>query len=432
MNCSREPSPTSLLLPHRCLLSSPDRSAGGSSPRRQIGGSTRYVVTNGDSMEPLFHSGDLALVRPAGQYKVGDIVAYWSTLLHTVVLHRIVRDRWQHTTPSRVITTTSSIPPIPRAPSCSANCGCTCPGGGVWLDALHSPASRQSCARLLAAGLLLVSGTAISAQASPTWCTRISPSTNRAREHFPGPGLGSASTLLYSSPQSAVAAAVFVVVGLIALARRPRQDDRAKPDYSAKCLLRLQRPHPTRPCVSRLGRSIPAIQSSFARARARRPCQLPLLSPAHTTVAGARSRTSADWSERVEPQHGSGAGDALHRRHQHQMWLPSTSTNSGAARAGLIAHGHARRHIHGRIVPEVHIAGTVAGRPLDASFSPTMDFGFGGASFCRRACPTRRAPRAAARCTAGPAPRRLTATQSGRLRDSGHRVGGNHRPRHLT
>ena len=61
-----------------------------------IGGSTRYVVTSGVSMEPRFHTGDLALVRPAGQYKVGEIVAYWSTLLHTVVLHRIARDRWQH------------------------------------------------------------------------------------------------------------------------------------------------------------------------------------------------------------------------------------------------------------------------------------------------------------------------------------------------
>jgi signal peptidase I len=55
-----------------------------------IGGSTEYVVTHGVSMEPHFHSGDLAIVRPAGQYRVGEIVAYHSTLLHEVVLHRIV------------------------------------------------------------------------------------------------------------------------------------------------------------------------------------------------------------------------------------------------------------------------------------------------------------------------------------------------------
>jgi signal peptidase I len=56
----------------------------------QIGGSTRYVVTSGVSMEPRFHTGDLAIVRPADSYKVGEIVAYRSTLLHTVVLHRII------------------------------------------------------------------------------------------------------------------------------------------------------------------------------------------------------------------------------------------------------------------------------------------------------------------------------------------------------
>jgi len=55
-----------------------------------LGGGTTYLVTQGVSMEPRFHSGDLALVRPADGYAVGDIVAYRSDTLHTVVLHRIV------------------------------------------------------------------------------------------------------------------------------------------------------------------------------------------------------------------------------------------------------------------------------------------------------------------------------------------------------
>ena len=42
----------------------------------QIGGETSYVTTSGISMEPRFHTGDLALVRPAASYKVGDIVAH--------------------------------------------------------------------------------------------------------------------------------------------------------------------------------------------------------------------------------------------------------------------------------------------------------------------------------------------------------------------
>jgi signal peptidase I len=56
----------------------------------QIGGQTSYVTTSGTSMAPRFHSGDLAVVRPADSYKVGQIVAYRSTLLRTVVLHRII------------------------------------------------------------------------------------------------------------------------------------------------------------------------------------------------------------------------------------------------------------------------------------------------------------------------------------------------------
>ena len=41
-------------------------------------------------MEPGFRTGDLAIVRPARDYRVGDVVAYNSGLMHTVVMHRII------------------------------------------------------------------------------------------------------------------------------------------------------------------------------------------------------------------------------------------------------------------------------------------------------------------------------------------------------
>src|SRR5947209_16784038 len=56
----------------------------------QLGGLTTYVRTSGISMEPRFQTGDLALVRPASEYRIGEIVAYHSSLLHVVVLHRII------------------------------------------------------------------------------------------------------------------------------------------------------------------------------------------------------------------------------------------------------------------------------------------------------------------------------------------------------
>jgi signal peptidase I len=55
-----------------------------------LGGATTYVSTVGSSMEPTLHHDDLVLVRPAPHYEVGDMVAYRSELLDTVVLHRIV------------------------------------------------------------------------------------------------------------------------------------------------------------------------------------------------------------------------------------------------------------------------------------------------------------------------------------------------------
>src|SRR4051794_789731 len=53
-------------------------------------GSTSYVSTFGTSMEPGFTAGDLAILRPATDYRVGDVVAYDSARLGTTVMHRIV------------------------------------------------------------------------------------------------------------------------------------------------------------------------------------------------------------------------------------------------------------------------------------------------------------------------------------------------------
>jgi len=56
----------------------------------QLGGSTSFATVDGTSMLPSLKRSDLVALRPAGGYRVGDIVAYHSSLLHRVVLHRIV------------------------------------------------------------------------------------------------------------------------------------------------------------------------------------------------------------------------------------------------------------------------------------------------------------------------------------------------------
>jgi signal peptidase I len=55
-------------------------------------GEVSLVTTHGVSMEPRFHTGDLAVLIPSSHYHVGEIVGYHSPLLHIVVLHRIVAE----------------------------------------------------------------------------------------------------------------------------------------------------------------------------------------------------------------------------------------------------------------------------------------------------------------------------------------------------
>ncbi|MDR3576079.1 MAG: signal peptidase I [Anaerolineaceae bacterium] len=56
----------------------------------KLGGQVSYVLVNGTSMEPGFHTGDLVIVRQASEYKVGDIVTYHDADMNANIIHRIV------------------------------------------------------------------------------------------------------------------------------------------------------------------------------------------------------------------------------------------------------------------------------------------------------------------------------------------------------
>ena len=56
-----------------------------------LGGDFSYAIVSGDSMEPLFTTEDVILLRRAGDYEIGDVVAYRHPDIGNV-LHRIVDD----------------------------------------------------------------------------------------------------------------------------------------------------------------------------------------------------------------------------------------------------------------------------------------------------------------------------------------------------
>lgn len=116
-----------------------------------LGGSTTYVTTNGISMQPRFHTGDLAVVRPAGEYRVGDAVAYRSRQLDTVVLHRIVAvERGRFTLKGD--NNSWLDPERPTGRKIIGKLALHIPRGGIWLDRATSPAALAVVAFLLVAG----------------------------------------------------------------------------------------------------------------------------------------------------------------------------------------------------------------------------------------------------------------------------------------
>ena len=103
-----------------------------------LAGGTTYVSTFGDSMEPRFSTGDLAVLRPREGYRVGDVIAYSSPTLHTVVMHRIVA-----TDGDGFVTqgdnNTWHDPDHPTADQVLGRLWFRIPHGGRLLTALHSP-----------------------------------------------------------------------------------------------------------------------------------------------------------------------------------------------------------------------------------------------------------------------------------------------------
>lgn len=117
----------------------------------QLAAGTSLVTTRGISMEPRFHTGDLAVVRTADRYRVGDVVAYRSSSLQTVVLHRIVAvedGRFTFKGDNNGFLDLDT----PTQGQFVGKLAVRIPHGGVWLKRLTSPPALAAFTFLLLAG----------------------------------------------------------------------------------------------------------------------------------------------------------------------------------------------------------------------------------------------------------------------------------------
>jgi signal peptidase I len=122
----------------------------------RLGGRTTYVVTHGTSMEPRFHTGDLAVLYARSSYHVGDIVAYRSATLHTVVMHRIVGEQAGLFT-FKGDNNSWDDPDHPTQAAILGRLAVHVPTGGRYLDVLHTTQGRAAAGAVLA--FLLLGGT---------------------------------------------------------------------------------------------------------------------------------------------------------------------------------------------------------------------------------------------------------------------------------
>jgi hypothetical protein len=128
-------------------------------------------------MEPRFHSGDLAVLRPADEYRVGDIAAYRSKLLNTVVPHRIV-DREGDQYVFKGDNNEFLDPTQPRRDELLGKLAVRVPRGGAVLGWLRQP---------MVAAALASSCTTTATAPTPTWSTTRARCTASAGPDATGP-----------------------------------------------------------------------------------------------------------------------------------------------------------------------------------------------------------------------------------------------------
>jgi signal peptidase I len=340
----------------------------------QIGGTTSYVVTSGISMEPSFHTGDLALVRPADQYRVGQVVAYHSTLLHVTVLHRIVAHRG-----GRYFFKGDNNNFIdPTHPTRNELIGALwvrVPHGGRVLAWLHSP---LTAAALTGFAALLVLSAFGERRRRRNRRKRASESGRQGaiRMNNQSHGAGRLINVRALLIASVVAMGAFLSLGVIAFTSPLHRSVAVKTNYNQQVTFGYHASAPAGPVypagVVRTGQ--PIFLQLVHSAQARVDYRLNTSAPA--SLSGTQKVTlqvtgPTGWTRNfqlVGPTHFTGTSASS------VVTLDLKQLQSVLARVQKLTGVSADSGYTIAVVPKVHVTGTVAGQPINTSFAPKLSF----------------------------------------------------------
>ncbi len=115
----------------------------------QFRGLNTYVTTYGISMLPSIHAGDLVIAREEVTYSSGDLVAYRSDTLDTLVLHRIVAISPDGHYTFKGDNNSWLDPDHPTVEAIKGKEWIHIPGGGVWMKRIANPVNLGALVFLL-------------------------------------------------------------------------------------------------------------------------------------------------------------------------------------------------------------------------------------------------------------------------------------------
>jgi signal peptidase I len=340
-----------------------------------IGGESSYVTTSGTSMAPRFHTGDLAVVRPADDYRVGQIVAYHSTLLHRVVLHRIIARRGDR----YVLKGDNNDFVDPTHPTHAEVIGrlsLRVAHGGRVLSWLHTPGIAAVLTGGMAALLLVGAGRRRRRR------DRRRPSQTRAR----GEAGRSAAVRLRDAIRSgdgtaafiacAVAAATFGALGVLAFARPASRPTTVKTPYTEHVAFGYHAAAPVGPVypAGTVKTGDPIFLRLVHRVRVKVHYRLAATAPhrvAGTVDVVIRLTSPNGWSRTIQvasPARFTGdfasAAVSLDVRSL-QSLIRRVEAQTGAPAGG----GYSLA-----VLPRLHVTGTLAGQALTSDFGPSLSF----------------------------------------------------------